>query len=140
MDIYCRTATEDEETQTKFEQQETACRAYCKEHGLEVGTVYREVASGNMYRERPQLSHMRYRYCKGEIQGVVVSDLHRLSRSQIHLLLLMVEMADRGVMLHSVNEQKDDGVAEIFVRLTMNFLAEFEYERTLDTFATDLER
>src|SRR5450755_1542509 len=128
-DIYCRTVANDTETYTKLEQQEIACRAFCEEHGLSVGMVHREVASGITYRERPQLSLLRSRYYQHEIQGLVVTDLHRLSRSQVHLYILMEEIDTYGATLYSVNEQKNGDGVEIFVRTIVNFIAEVEHER-----------
>jgi DNA invertase Pin-like site-specific DNA recombinase len=103
VDIYTRTATEDAETLTKLEQQETVCRAYCEAHGLTVSLVHREVASGAAYQERERLSLMRSRYRDRLIQGVVVSDLYRLSRSHADLTYLLQEMKTTGITLYCVN-------------------------------------
>ncbi len=75
VDIYCRTATDDPETRTKLEQQEAACRAYCKRHGLPISLTYTEIASGSTYHDREQLGRLRRRIRDGQIQGVVVTSL-----------------------------------------------------------------
>lgn len=137
-DIYCRTATDDADTQAKLARQEADCRAYCDEHGLSVGMVHHEVASAATYRERPYLRLLRTRYYRAEIQGVVVSHLHRLSHSQTHLFILMEEMIKHGVILYSAREQIDETVMGRFVQIVMSFTAEVERERGLDTLEFDL--
>lgn len=62
--------------------------------------------STDIYRERPSLSQMRQRIRDGEIQGVVVTTIDRLSRSQVHLTILMEEMGQYNVTLHSASEEK----------------------------------
>jgi DNA invertase Pin-like site-specific DNA recombinase len=104
VDIYCRTATDDSETSANLQAQEATCRAYCEEHGLMIGIVHHEIASGVVYHEREHLSLMRERYCNGHIQGVVISRLDRLSRSQDHIATLMQEMEGRRVTLHCVQK------------------------------------
>nr|MBA2679236.1 recombinase family protein [Ktedonobacteraceae bacterium] len=84
VDIYARVSTDDQENNSSLDEQETDGRQYCKEHGLTVGMVHREVFSGYQYREREKLSLMRERYRDGKIQGVVIRTLDRLSRSQVH--------------------------------------------------------
>jgi DNA invertase Pin-like site-specific DNA recombinase len=113
VDIYCRTATNEPETPTNLQEQEDACRAYCASHGLSIGMVHHEIASGVVYRERKQLSLMRERYCNGTIQGVVVRGIDRLSRSQDHIAILMREMDAHHVTLHRVQEQLGDRLYEL---------------------------
>ncbi len=132
VDIYCRTATDEPETPTKLERQEAVCRAYCQEHALTVGMVYQEVSSGIIYHERKQLSLMRTRYRDGNIQGVVVTTLDRLSRSQAHLVILMEEMEKYGVTLHCMNEQMDDTPLGRFARFIVDFITEIEREKMLE--------
>src|SRR6266566_3055070 len=132
VDIYCRSATDGPETQTKLARQEVACRAYCQEHGLTVGMVHHEVASGVVYRERERLCLMRTRYRDSTIQGVVVTTLDRLSRSQIHLVILVEEMEKYGVTLHCINEQMDNTPIGRFAQFILDFITEVEREKVLD--------
>ncbi len=113
VDIYCRTATDGPEAPTNLQEQEAACRAYCASHGLSIGLVHHEIASGVVYRERKQLSLVRERYCIGIIQGVVVRGIARLSRSQDHIAILMQEMEAHHVTLHRVQEQLGDRLYEL---------------------------
>ena len=100
VDIYCRSASQDGNT---LAAQESACRQFAKDAGFTVGEVYAEIASG-VSLEREQLALLRKRYLAGEIQGVVVCTLDRLSRSAPDLLALQEEMAARHVTLYGVTE------------------------------------
>src|SRR5712692_5677917 len=104
VDIYCRVSTDPQEDNTSLDEQEAAGREYCRENGLIVGMVHREVFSGYQYREREKLELMRNRYRSGLIQGVVIRTLDRLSRSQVHNAILMEEMEHHEIALHCVKE------------------------------------
>jgi DNA invertase Pin-like site-specific DNA recombinase len=140
VDLYCRSATDGLEARTSLEQQATACRAYCEEHGLSVGQVHYEVGSGSTYRNRERLSLLRRRYRSGSIQGIVVTNLDRLSRSHSDLAILLGEMEAYGITLHCVNERIDDTPMGRFVRFILDFVTELEREKARDTLLTDPER
>src|SRR5437660_4711677 len=124
VDIYCRISTDGQEDNTSLEEQEAAGRAYCREHGLIVGMVHKEIWTGYQYRERKKLTLMRERYRDGKIQGVVIRTLDRLSRSQTHIAILMEEMEHFGIELHSVKEVIDDTPMGKFPRMVLAFVAE----------------
>jgi site-specific DNA recombinase len=136
VDIYCRAATDDQfdlpDRPNSLENQEKACRAYCEQHDLAVAIVYSEVASGIQYREREQLNLMRRRIRGGEIQGVVVADLRRLSCSQVHLIVLLEEMNRHNVKLYTVNEDMDITLMGRCVLTALALIAEVEQEKSLD--------
>jgi DNA invertase Pin-like site-specific DNA recombinase len=117
VDIYCRTATNEPDTDTKLQGQESACRAYCQKNGLIVGMVHHEVASGATYQEREHLSLMRSRYRAQLIEGVVVTYAHRLVRSLDQLHSLLEEVESYQVVLHCVDENIEDTPAIRFVRI-----------------------
>ena len=132
VDLYCRVSGDPQEDNTSLDEQEASGREYCREHGLTVGMVHREVYSGYYYRERKKLEIMRTRYRDGNIQGVVIRTLDRLSRSQTHVAILMEEMEHYGVTLHSVKEVIDDSPMGKFARMVLAFVAEMEREKILD--------
>lgn len=133
VDIYCRVSTDPQEDNTSLAEQEAAGRAYCRENGLTVGLVHKEVWSGFEYRERKDLSTMRERYREGKIQGVVVRTLDRLSRSQVHNAVLMEEMEHYGITLYSAKENlNEEGSMGKFIRMVLAFVAEMEREKILD--------
>jgi|SRR5579884_2444162 DNA invertase Pin-like site-specific DNA recombinase len=85
--IYCRS-----EDTSCLDEREAACCSYCLRNGLTISAVYRERAS-SLYRQRLELGGLRQRYREGTVQGVVIAALDRLSRSQLHLVILIGEMA-----------------------------------------------
>lgn len=132
IDIYCRVSTDDQEENTSLDEQEEVGKQYCRENGLIVGKVHREIFTGYQYREREKLGLMRKRYQEGTIQGVVVRTIDRLSRSQVHNAILMEEMEHYDVTLHCVKEKIDDTPMGKFVRMVLGFVAEMEREKILD--------
>lgn len=132
VDIYCRVSTDPQEDNTSLDEQEASGRQFCKEHGFIVGEVWREVFSGYVYRERPDLEEMRGRYRDGKIKGIVIRTLDRLSRSQVHNAILMEEMEHYGVVLYCVKENIDDTPMGKFIRMVLAFVAEMEREKIMD--------
>jgi site-specific DNA recombinase len=136
VDIYCRVSSEEQEDNTSLKEQERVCREFCKEHGLIVGEVHKEVYSGYVYREREKLDLMRQRYRDGKIQGVVIRTYDRLSRKEVHLGILLEEMEYYDVTLYCVKEQLDDSWVGKMTRVFLGLLAEWEREKILDRTAT----
>ena len=138
VDIYCRVSTDPQEDNTSLDEQEAASRQFCKDNGLVVGMVHREVFSGYMYREREKLALMRERYLSGKIQGVVVRTFDRLSRKEVHFGILLEEMEHNGVQLYCVKEVLEDSIIGRLTRLFLGFLAEWEWEKIRERTTTGL--
>jgi len=132
VDIYCRVSTDGQEENSSFDEQERAGREFCQENGLTIGLVHREVFSGYQYRERAKLDLMRQRYREGKIQGVVIRNLDRLSRNQVHNAILMEEMEHHEVVLYCVKENIDDTPMGKFIRMVLAFVGEMEREKFMD--------
>lgn len=132
VDIYARVSTDAQEDNTSFEEQESACRKYCLENGLEVGMVHRELFSGYNYRDRPKLTLMRERYRTGVIQGFVIRTVDRLSRNQTHLAVILEEVDHYNVTLHCVKEKFDNTPMGKFILAALALVAEMEREKFLD--------
>jgi Resolvase, N terminal domain/Recombinase zinc beta ribbon domain len=115
--IYTRRATDGPDTQAHLERQEAACRVYCEANGLTVAAIHHEIAAGTTYQRRDKLNLVRRRYYHGEIEGIVVSDIDRLSRSLVHLVILIGEFDDYGVTLHCAREPLESTVQGRIVRL-----------------------
>lgn len=105
VDIYCRTATDDTDTEQRLDKQEAACRSYCDRMGLSIGKVYRDIAAGVQYRDRPGLSELRSRYKDGATSGVVVTHLDRATRSLADLAAFLAELAHSHATVHTASEQ-----------------------------------
>jgi site-specific DNA recombinase len=136
VDIYCRVSTDDQEDNTSLDEQERSGRAYCKEHGLIVGEVWKETFSGFVYRERVKLGKIRKRYQEGKIQGVVFRTLDRLSRKQEHVAILLEEMEYYEIQIHCIKEKIDDTPMGKIARMVLAFVAEMEREKILDRTTT----
>jgi len=132
-DIYCRKALDDQLEQpinrNTLNEQEQVCRTYCEQHGLTVGMVFREIGTAYQYRERPYLSQMRQRIRSGDIQSVVVTAIDRLSKNQIHLIILLEEMDQHHVTLLSVSEKLDETPVGRFARMMLALMAEIKQEK-----------
>jgi DNA invertase Pin-like site-specific DNA recombinase len=128
VDIYCRTARDGPDAQASLERQETACRAYCTANSLTVASVHHEVASGVTYQQREKLNLVRSRYHRGDIAGLVVSNLDRLSRSLVHLVILVSEMDDYGVVLHCANAPLEASLDGKLLRFMVDFFGDMERE------------
>jgi site-specific DNA recombinase len=132
VDLYCRVSTDVQEDNSSLDEQEASGREYCRQNGIIVGMVHREVWSGYQYREREKLNLMRERYREGKIQAVVIRTLDRLSRSQVHNAILMEEMEHNKITLHCVKEAIDDTPMGKFTRMILSFVAEMEREKIMD--------
>jgi DNA invertase Pin-like site-specific DNA recombinase len=132
IDIYCRTAVGSPDAKDTLERQEATCRVYCEANGLTVAAVHHEIAAGITYQQREKLNLVRRRYYRGEIEGLVVSDLDRLSRSLVHLTILIGEFDDYGVTLHCAWEPLDSTVQGRIARLMTEFIAEVAREMALE--------
>lgn len=132
VDIYCRAAIS-RPGSSSLDDQEAACRAYCLEHDLTIGMIFREVASGLEYRNREGLTKLRKQYIAGQIQGIVATTLDRLSRSQVHLVILMEELEQYSVTFYAVKEQIDENPIEKLVRMALAFTAEVKRQKALDS-------
>jgi DNA invertase Pin-like site-specific DNA recombinase len=104
VDIYCRTATHNQNTYTKLERQETACREYCQAQGLEVEMVHREVVAGTAYQNRKEVQHILKRCTEGAIQGVAVADQSRISRSVEQCAAFVAELYQYNATLYVVQD------------------------------------
>ena len=135
VDIYCRKALDDQleppPGTNNLDEQEQVCRAYCEQYGLTVGMVFREIGTAYQYRERPRLSQMRQRTRNGEIQSVVVTAIDRLSKNQIHLIILLEEMDQHHVTLLSVSEKLDETPLGRFARMMLALMAEIKQEKAV---------
>lgn len=132
VDGYCRVSTDPQEDGTSLDEQERSIREFCVQHGLTLGMIHREVWSGYEYREREKLYMVRERYRDGKIQGVVIRNLDRLSRSQVHNAILMEEMEHHKITLYCVKEAIDDTPMGKFTRMILSFVAEMEREKIMD--------
>ena len=105
------------DTEQRLGEQEEACRRYCEQSGLTVSAVHRDIGSGTRL-DRSGLTELRDRTKQSAIQGVVVTRLDRLSRSQAQLLTLLDEMEQAQVSLHTTNGRLEDNPTYRYRQLT----------------------
>lgn len=110
VDIYCRTATQEQGIPIALEAQERECRAYCEAHDLSVGLVIQEVAPGTTYKGRTGLDLIRARYRNHTISGIVVTHLDRLTRAPDYLFELLEELEWYEATLHCTSEDLDSNL------------------------------
>lgn len=117
VDIYCRTATQEQGLPIALEVQERACRAYCEQHGLTVGLVIQEIAPGTTYKDRTGLGLIRARYQNHAISGIVVTHLDRLTRIPDYLFELLEEFEWYGATLHCASEDLNSNLLVRFFKM-----------------------
>jgi site-specific DNA recombinase len=139
VDIYCRVATASPESDGRLAEQELACRLYCREPGLTVANVYRDMASGAQYHRRPGLTSLRARYRHGITNGEVIPRVDRLTRRQAHFIMLSEEMQRYGITLYTAAEKLEENLLYLLRGLTVAVMVEVEQERALDQPPTEPE-
>jgi site-specific DNA recombinase len=93
--------------------QERKCRDFAQSQGLNIVHVFTDAGESARTADRPQLQAMRA-FCRkrqGKLGHVIVADLSRLARNSGDQNALIVELANWGIRLRSVDEQHIDGTA-----------------------------
>lgn len=109
--IYCRVSTEDQEREgSSLQTQREACLKYCQDKGYQAVSQFIETESG-LTLDRPQLSKLRELVRTGQIKGVVIYCLDRLSRDPTHGVILQEELEKyhRGTVVVKVEERIEVG-------------------------------
>lgn len=130
--IYVRVSTvAQEDDGTSLGTQEAACRQFVAECGGTVDEEYalRETHSGGELWERPALTRLRDGMRAHRFDAVVCYAVDRLSRSQIHLGLLLSEAEHARVAVHFVTEPLENTSVGIFLQQARIFAAELEREK-----------
>lgn len=126
---YARVSTEEQaENGHGLEAQVARIQAYAQAMGWELAEVITDDGYSGATLERPGLQRLLERVKAGEVAGVVVAKLDRLSRSLRYLLNVYADYFEAtGTALISVAEQFDTGTAagRLFFQLVGSF-AEFE--------------
>ena len=78
--IYARLACKNQWTDTRLDAQVAVAKKLAVKHGLAVGNVIVEVASGSSIKQRPGLRAVLEQAKAGQVSHVIVADLTRLLR------------------------------------------------------------
>jgi site-specific DNA recombinase len=128
--IYVRVSTASQEDDgTSLGTQEEQCRQYASSRGYAVVSVFRDVFSGGVYRERPALTQLRALVRDRGVDIVIAYAVDRLSRNQAHLYILAEEIDDHGARLEFVTEDFENTSVGKFILSARAFAAEIEREK-----------
>jgi len=132
--LYCRVSTgEQARDGASLDLQERKCREYAALHDLEAVEVIRDEGCSAGSLQRPGMDHLRGLVQAGEVGGVVIWRLDRLSRSVVDYGALIGELESAGVALMSVSDKLDTGSAS--GRLIVNIMlsvSQWEREATAE--------
>jgi DNA invertase Pin-like site-specific DNA recombinase len=104
---YIRTSTKDQLAAYGPARQREAITAWAKQHRHRIVAEVIEDVSGTVAPpKRDAWADVVARCCDGEAAGVVVADLSRLTRNQVHLELTIDEMAACGALLFSTSGEE----------------------------------
>lgn len=124
--VYLRVSTtRQEEEGTSLETQEARCLAWCAENGIEVAGINRDVYTGAEL-DRPGLNRALDDIRQGRAGILLVYDLDRLSRDQIHTAVIFHQVSELGARVELVKEKLDNTPMGQFIRGAMSFSAQLE--------------
>jgi site-specific DNA recombinase len=105
--LYTRVSSDEQAGHgTSLVTQRKACEAYAKSQGLRLITVLEEDFSGR-FLDRPAFNRLRELVRAGELDAVVVHAMDRYTREPAHIDLLLDELLDYQVELHTPQGQQD---------------------------------
>jgi hypothetical protein len=114
---YCRVSTSIQAEQgDSLEAQKENIERYCKNKGLILVNVLKECISGAIAPEkRPLFSHILRELERGEIEGIVIYKLDRLSRSINDTIRLMSEFSTKKWLFYEIkNSLSTEGAMGLF--------------------------
>ena len=127
--IYCRVSTEDQEREgTSLDTQRAACLEFCQKHNYTVTHQFIETASG-LSLDRPKLDELRRLIRNGDIAGVVIYCLDRLSRDPTHGVILTQELEKHSITLEAVTEDVDNSELGKLISYIRGYAAKLEAEK-----------
>ena len=105
--VYTRVSSDEQaEHGTSLITQRKACEDYAKQQGMAIIRFFEEDYSGR-FLDRPLLNKLRALIQTGELDGVVVHAMDRYTREPAHIDLLLDELAEHNVELHTPQGQQD---------------------------------
>ncbi len=127
---YRRVSTESQEDNTSLEEQLDRMNAYCKERNYLTtdDTLYTEIMTGVVWRERPKLQRMLKDAAEGKFDVVVIDHLDRFGRGE-PVAICMEELSFHNVRLECVQvkiEDTDEGRLLVYLH---SYSSKKEYGR-----------
>jgi len=125
--LYARVSTEDQARHGySLPSQLEECRKYAQERGWTVVAALSDDGVSGATLDRPGLDRIRDMAHAGEIDGVIVYDLDRLSRKVVHQLPIEEELGKLGVAIHYVVGDYDDSDEGRLQKQIRAAIAEYE--------------
>ncbi|MGZ3663932.1 MAG: recombinase family protein [Ktedonobacterales bacterium] len=131
--IYCRVSSvaQDAADKSSLQTQEAGCRAWAAANGWEVddALVFRDTHSGEELWERPALTQLRDAAKQRGFALLICHSIDRLSRSPVHLGIVLEECSRLGIAVEFTTEALDDTPEAGLVRYIRGYAAMVENEK-----------
>ncbi len=130
--LYARVSTTRQQQHQTIEQQLSRLRAYVATHpdwSVADEHIYRDDGYSGATLKRPGLDRLRDRVAMAAVEGVLITAPDRFARNDVHQMLLVDELTQRGCRVECVERpMRDDPHDQLLLQIRS---AVAEYERTL---------
>ena len=135
--LYLRVSTAEQTTLN----QELELKKYCNNNSIEIYKIYKDEGISGSKTSRPQLDLMLQDMRKKLFDTIICWKFDRLGRSTAHLLQVLEELRNRGVVLIATSQNIDTSTAQgkFFFTILSSF-AELEREMIRERIKLGLER
>lgn len=130
--IYARVSSDTQAKEGTINSQIDALRQEAQAKGLNILHECLDDGVSGTTLERPGLDHLRELSSEGLIEGVLILSPDRLSRKQVHLLLLMEEFSKRNIQVVFTNQKFDNTPEGNFMLQIQGAVSELEKAKMLD--------
>lgn len=119
-------------------QQEGVFRAWCAEHRLAVGVVFRDTAQGSSVAGRQGFQDMMYHFRSRQAaeRGLVIWSFSRFARDIDDAQFHRADLRRRGYLVHSLNDQVPEGSMGRFFEAAIDW----KNEQFLEDLSRDVKR
>ncbi len=132
--IYVRVSSDEQVDGTSLDFQESQCRKYCSDEGMEVRAVFREEGGSAKTAQRKEFlkaiefcrKSNKKKSAKLPIDAFVVHKCDRFARNVEDHMMVKRKLMDFGTRLHSVSEPIDDSAMGKMFETMMSAFAEFD--------------
>jgi site-specific DNA recombinase len=135
--LYLRVSTLDQTTLN----QEIELREYCRRNYIDIFEIYKDEGVSGSKTSRPELDKMLKDMRDKRFDSVVVWKFDRLGRSTAHLLQVLEEMKNKGIVLIATSQNIDTStpMGKFFFTILSGF-AEMEREMITERIKLGLQR
>ena len=130
--LYARVSTTRQQQHQTIEQQLSRLRAYVATHpdwSVADAHIYRDDGYSGATLKRPGLDRLRDRVAMAAVEGVLITAPERFARNDVHQMLLVDELTQRGCRVECVERpMRDDPPEQLLLQIRSAVAA---YERTL---------